>query len=162
MKEVQMVSADKSTPEESFHGVTMVYSDNGKHRAVLKTPVFYRYGTLSPRTEFPKGLTVDFFTLTGEKESYLRSGYAILDDKTRQFILQDSVVMINFKRQDTLRTPYLVWKQDLAVITTDSVVHINGLRGNLRGDHFRSKENFTQYTWNHVKGTYFYNETDSL
>ncbi|HYG50918.1 MAG TPA: LPS export ABC transporter periplasmic protein LptC [Flavobacteriales bacterium] len=162
VKEVQMINADKLSPDESMLGVTIVITDNGKHRAVLKTPILYRFGTMSPRTEFPKGLKVDFFTKTGERESYLESGYAIMDDKTRQFVLEDSVVMINFKRQDTLNTEYLVWKQDSAIITTNKLVRIHGVQGKMSGYHFRARENFTKYTWKKVKGEYFYNQTDSL
>jgi LPS export ABC transporter protein LptC len=162
VKEVQMVNADKESPDESMSGVTIFYSDNGKHRAELKTPLIYKFGTVSPRTEFPKGLVVEFFTIEGEKESLVKSNYAIMDDKTRQLVLEKNVVMINFMRQDTLNTEYLVWKQDSAVITTDRKVHIHGIKGSLNGDHFRSKENFTKYAMKNITSTYFYNESDSL
>lgn len=162
MKEVQMVNATKETPNESMNGVTIVYTDNGVQRAIVKTPLIYSYGTQKGSKEFPKGLKVDFYTVDGVKESFLQSGYAILDEKTRQFILEKDVEMINYKRQDTLNTQYLVWKQDSAIVTTDRQVLIHGIKGSLTGNHFRARENFTKYSWKNVKGAYFYNQTDSL
>lgn len=162
LKEVQMINADKETPDESMNGVTMLYTDNGIRRAVLKTPVIYKYGEDQGRTEFPKGLSIDFFDVKGEKESYLRSDEGILNDKGHFLELKRNVVMINYKRRDTLFTDYLIWKQDSAIIVSPDTVHIHGETGNFRGDHFRGKENFTKYTWNNFKGDYFYNQTDSL
>ncbi len=162
IKDVQLVNAGKETPDESMNGVTIVYTDNGIARAIIKTPVINSYGTQMGRKEFPKGLKVDFFTQEGKKESYLESGYAVLNEQTKQFILEKDVNMINFKRQDTLETEYLIWQKDSGLVVTDRQVLIHGIKGTLTGNHFRAKENFTQYTWKNVKGTYFYNQTDSL
>jgi LPS export ABC transporter protein LptC len=162
IKDVQFVNADKNTPDESMQGVTIVYTDYGTKRAIVKTPVIYSYGTQLGRKEFPKGLKVDFFTSEGVKESYLESGYAVLNEQTKQFVLEKDVKMINFKRKDTLETQYLIWKQDSGLVVTDKQVLIHGIKGTLTGNHFRAKENFTQYTWKNVKGAYFYNQTDSL
>ena len=159
---MQLVNADKETPDESMTGVTMVYTDAGLQRAIVRTPLVYSYGKEMGRKEFPKGLQVDFFGQNGKKESYLESGYAILNEQTKQFILEKDVEMINFKRVDTLNTEYLVWKLDSGIVATDREVYIHGLKGHGRGKHFRAKENFTQYTWKNIKGAYFYNQTDSL
>jgi len=157
-----MVNADKGTPDESMTGVTMVYTDNGVQRAILNTPLIYKYGTQQGRTEFPKGLTVDFFTKEGKKESFIKSGYAILNDMTQQFILEKHVEMINYIRKDTLNTEYLVWKKDSAIVTTDRQIYIHGPKGKFWGHHFKGNENFTKYRFTKVKMEYFYNETDSL
>ena len=162
IKDVQLVNANKETPDESMTGVTMVYTDNGIQRAIVKTPVIYSYGTQLGRKEFPQGLKVDFFTKDGVKESYLESGHATLNEQTKQFILEKHVVMINFQRKDTLNTEYLIWKQDSGIVATDRQVLIHGIKGTLTGDHFRAQQNFTKYTWKNVKGAYFYNQTDSL
>jgi LPS export ABC transporter protein LptC len=162
IKDVQLVNAGKETPDESMNGVTIVWTDNGNKRAVARTPVIFSYGTQLGRKEFPKGLKVDFYTQEGVKESYLESGYAVLNEQTKQFILEKDVKMINFKRKDTLETQYLIWKQDSGLVVTDRQVLIHGIKGTLTGNHFRAKENFTQYTWKNVKGMYFYDQTDSL
>lgn len=162
IKDVQTVNATKETPDESMNGVTMVYTDNGVQRAIVKTPLVYSYGTQLGRKEFPKGLKVDFYTKEGIKESYLESGHAIFNEQTKQFILEKHVHMINFKRQDTLDTEYLIWKQDSGLVATDRQVWIHGIKGTMTGNHFKARENFTKYTWKNVKGAYFYNQTDSL
>ena len=162
INEVKLINADKETPDESMKKVTMIYTDSGIQRAILNTPVIFKYGTAQTRTEFPNGLIVDFFDKKGKKESYLSAGYGILNEKNNQLILQKNVMMIHFGRNDTLLTDYMIWKQDSAIIATEDTVRIWGQTGRFSGDHFRAKENFTRYTWKNVKGDYFYKATDTL
>lgn len=162
MKDVQLVNADKETPDESMSGVKMIYTDNGIQRAILQTPQISKYGTAQTRTEFPNGLMVEFFNKEGQKTAFVRSGFGTLNDQTQQLILERDVRMINFDRSDTLDTQYLVWKIDSALIVSDRQVHIHGPKGKLTGHHFRGRENFTKYTIKKVIVEYFYNQTDTL
>lgn len=157
-----MINADKETPNESMEGVTMIYTDNGRERAMLKAPLIYIYGTQQGRTEFPKGLSVDFFDANGRKESFVRSDKGTLND-TGQFLeLRDNVMMINYKTNDTLDTDYLIWKQDSAMIFAPHESRIHGESGRFRGNNFRSNQNFTKSSWKNFRGEYFYNQTDTL
>lgn len=157
------MNADKGTPDESMTGVTMVYTDNGQKRAVLRSPLILKYGTAQSRTEFPKGLQVDFYNKLGERESYVESDYGIFNEIDHQLLLEHNVQMINFKRADTLDTQYMVWKQDSAIITTvDRQFFMHGPQQSFTGTHFRARENGTRYLWRKTKGQYYYNQTDSL
>lgn len=162
LKEVQMINADKETPDESMKGVTMLYTDNGKERAVLKTPLIYIYGARQGRTEFPDGLSVDFYNIKGEKESFVRSNLGVFNEQNHFLELKDSVIMINYKTKDTLSTDYMIWKQDSAIIVAPGQSRIYGETGRFRGNNFRANENFTKSSWKNFKGEYFYNQTDSL
>jgi len=162
LKEVQMINADKETPDESMEGVTMLYTDNGKERALLKTPLIYTYGVRQDRTVFPKGLSVDFYNVKGEKESFVRSNTGVLNNLNHFLELKDSVIMINYKTKDTLSTDYMIWKQDSAIIVAPGQSRIYGETGRFRGNNFRANQNFTKSSWKNFKGEYFYNQTDSL
>ncbi len=162
LEDVKTVNATKETPDESMSGVKMVYTDNGIQRAVLKTPQISKFGTAQSRTEFPVGLTVDFFDPKGKRTAFVQSGFGTMNEQTRQLILEKNVRMINFDRNDTLETEYLVWKQDSALIVSDRQVHIHGPKGKVWGHHFRGRENFTKYKMKKVKVEYFYNQTDTL
>lgn len=162
INEVKLINAGKETPDESMKKVTMIYTDSGVQRAILNTPVIFKYGAQQSKTEFPNGLVVDFFSKNGKKESYLSAGYGILNEKTNLLILQQDVFMVHYGRNDTLLTDYLIWKQDSALISTEDTVRIWGQTGRFSGDHFKAKENFTRYTWKNVKGDYFYTESDTL
>lgn len=162
IKEVQLINAGKNTPDESMKGVKMVYSDNGKQRAVLNTPLIHKFSVGQQRTEFPEGLTVDFYDKDGNRESYIEAQYGIVNQQN-QLVLQNNVQMINFVRQDTLDTDYLIWKMDSAIVTTDRYYfYMHGVKGKSEGHYFRARENFTRYSWKKVKALYNYNQTDSL
>ena len=163
LKDVKMVNANTKTPDESMKGVTMTYTDSGLQRAILKTPLIYKYGNLDTKTEFPNGLVVYFYDKKGKKESYLEAGYGILNEKSKILVLEKKVFMIHYRKNDTLNTNYLVWKQDSAIITTPDTVHIWGQSGRFTGNHFRAKENFTGYTCKRIKADYlYYDNTDTL
>lgn len=162
LKEVQMINADRETPDESMEGVTMIVTDNGMERAIINTPLIYSYGTRQGRKEFPKGLAVDIFNQLGEKETFISSKKGHFSDQTHMLELEDSVVMINFKTWDTLQTEYMVWKQDSAIIVAPYESHIYGNSGEFWGKNFRSNENFTKSSWKNFRGKYFYNQTDTL
>lgn len=157
-----MINADKETPNESMEGVTMIYTDNGRERAMLKAPLIYIYGAQQGRTEFPKGLSVDFFDANGQKESFLRSDKGTMNDVGHFLELRENVRMINYKSKDTLDTDYLIWKQDSAMIFAPHQSHIHGQSGDFTGVNFRSNQNFTKSSWKYPRGHYFYNQIDTL
>lgn len=129
MKEVQRVLELEKQPQETFEEVTLVYSDSGYTRAILETPVVYRYSQGKSRMEFPKGLALTFYKPGKVRESRLTANYGLLDQIERSLVVRNNVVFINFIRQDTLETEVLNWSQDSAMVFTEKLVMVHGNDG---------------------------------
>jgi Protein of unknown function (DUF1239). len=105
-------------------------SQDGFVKAKLVAPYMRRYVTESradadsPFVEFPRSLHVDFFDSSGAKESYLDANYGKYFELERKVLLRDSVVVINTKNGDTLRTMKLWWDQNSSEFYTDDTARI--------------------------------------
>ena len=87
-------------------------SEKGVVKAKLSSPFMLRRTTDSAYMEFPKTLHVDFYDSTTHIESILDARYAKYFEYERKILLKDSVVVINVKNGDTLRTSELWWDQN--------------------------------------------------
>jgi LPS export ABC transporter protein LptC len=109
--------------EEGFEIVSYL-SQDGYTKAKLVAPYMLRYQADSTYLEFPRTLHVDFFDSTSARESYMDADYAKYFEYERKVLLRDSVVVINMKTGDTLRTQKLWWDQNKSEFTTDDTAYI--------------------------------------
>ncbi len=122
----------KEVSVEEAIGVNMLFSQNGKPRANLKSPLMLRYQGDTLLTEFPNSLHVDFFDSSGKRESWLDARYGKYFESLNKVLLRDSVRVINIKG-DTLSTAELWWDQNAKIFFTDSVVRIISKDKYIRG-----------------------------
>jgi LPS export ABC transporter protein LptC len=105
-------------------------SQDGYVKAKLTAPYMLRYlpdarsSRDSSYLEFPRTLHVDFFDSSGNKESYLDARYGKYYETERKVLLRDSVLVINMKNGDTLRTQKLWWDQNKSEFSTDDTAYI--------------------------------------
>lgn len=109
--------------EEGFT-IESYLSQDGVVKARLVAPYMLRAQTDSPYLEFPRTLHVDFYDSTTKKESYLDARYGKYFEFERKVLLKDSVLVINMKNGDTLRTKKLWWDQNKSEFTTDDTAYI--------------------------------------
>jgi LPS export ABC transporter protein LptC len=109
--------------EEAF-SIESYLSQDGYVKAKLASPYMLRYQADSPYLEFPRTLHVDFFDSTAKRESYLDAQYGKYFEFERKVLLRDSVVVINMKNGDTLRTKKLWWDQNKSEFYTDDTAYI--------------------------------------
>ncbi|RYY98624.1 MAG: LPS export ABC transporter periplasmic protein LptC [Chitinophagaceae bacterium] len=115
--------SQKLAQVEVATGVTTQFSQNGRLKAILKSPRMLRHVGDSVVIEFPTMLHVDFYDSLGKIESFLDARYARYAESRNVVLLRDSVQVINV-RGDTLRTQELWWDQNARLFYTDSVVRI--------------------------------------
>ena len=165
LEEVKTINATDQTPQESMKEVTMLYTDSGVPRAILKTPVLNKHAGTKVYTEFPNGLQVDFFDKKGEKEARLNARYGILYEAERILVVQNNVIFVNFKRNQTLYTEKLTWNQNMppdSVIYTDQEVRVVGdVSGTSKKGLFASKT-FDSYRLIKVRDAGYIYEKDTL
>ena len=115
---------------EEGHKIESYLSQDGYVKAKLTAPYMLRYQpdnriqTDTSFIEFPRTMHVDFFDSTGKKESYLDARYGKYYENERKVLLQDSVLVINMKNGDTLRTQKLWWDQNKSEFSTDDTAYI--------------------------------------
>ena len=109
---------------EEARQVESFLSQDGYVKAKLTAPYMKRFQSDSPYIEFPNTLHVDFFDSLGTRESYLDARYGKYLEFERKVLLQDSVLVINIKNGDTLRTQKLWWDQNKSEFYTDDTAYI--------------------------------------
>jgi LPS export ABC transporter protein LptC len=114
----------KKVAVEVANQIESYLSQDGYTKAKLTSPYMLRYQSDSTYLEFPRTLHVDFFDSTGKKESYLDARYGKYFEFERKVLLRDSVLVINMKNGDTLRTQKLWWDQNKSEFYTDDTAYI--------------------------------------
>ncbi|RDI15860.1 LPS export ABC transporter periplasmic protein LptC [Flavobacterium sp. AG291] len=90
-KDVQRINSVAFSPSGETENINLKYTDSGKVKAVLVSPLMYDYSNLEYGfNEFPKGVHVTLFDDSGKK-SYIESDYAITYEKTYIIDLQGNV-----------------------------------------------------------------------
>ena len=139
----------KKIAVEEAKNIESYLSQSGTVKAKLTSPYMLRYtGQVdSPFIEFPRTLHVDFYDDSTVIESTLDARYGKYVEYDHKVLLRDSVLVVNIKNGDTLRTQELWWDQDKQEFYTDKPAHVlqrdktifaqNGLR---------AAQNLTSYT----------------
>lgn len=118
------MGVDEATNIETF------FSQAGKVKAKLTSPLMYRYQDTLPRIEFPNSMHVDFYNdSTQQIESILDAKYGRYIEGQNKMYLRDSVVVIQLFNQDTLRCEELWWDQNKEKFYTDKPVKITNKAG---------------------------------
>jgi LPS export ABC transporter protein LptC len=110
---------------EEAHQIQSYYSEKGIVKAKLSAPLMLRRTQDSIYMEFPKSLHVDFYDTLTNIETILDARYAKYFEYDRKILLRDSVVVINLKNGDTLRTSELWWDQNKQEFYTTAPARIN-------------------------------------
>jgi LPS export ABC transporter protein LptC len=97
-----------------------------------------------------KGITAYFFT-NNKITSYIKSKYAVRDDRARTMTVKDSVIVVNIKG-DTLRTETLVWSEKTNKINTNDAVKITTPTETIYGEGLESNTDFSTYKIFKIKG----------
>jgi LPS export ABC transporter protein LptC len=123
-REVDNLFTRKVTLEEATN-IQSYYSEKGIVKAKLSAPLMLRRTQDSVYMEFPKSLHVDFYDTLSTIETILDARYAKYFEYDRKILLRDSVVVINIKSGDTLRTSELWWDQNKQEFYTTKPAHLN-------------------------------------
>lgn len=124
-EELDAAFGKKATAIEEALNVESYLSQDGKTKAKLVSPYMLRQVSDSQYIEFPRTLHVDFYDTTGVVETILDAKYGKYREYESKVLLRDSVIVINIKNGDTLRTPELWWDQNKQEFYTDKPSHIS-------------------------------------
>lgn len=152
-KELRSRGRDTVQAKEVAEQVDISYTDSGKLKAKLHTPVMVGIKqSAEPYVEMPRGVKGEFFDDSGGIESFLSSEYAISYTKAKKVLLRRNVEVMNVKGEK-LNTEELHWDQRSGKIFTDKFVKITTADQIIMGDGMTANQTFTHWVINKVRGT---------
>jgi len=130
-------------PLYDFKNIDLLYSDSAKVKVHMISP----RELVMPNQDmiFPDGIHLDFYDATGQKETQLTSKKARYRADKQTYVVTDSVVVLNFKKQETLLTEELNWLQSEKKIHTNKEVTIKTPTELLKGEGLDAKQDFSWY-----------------
>lgn len=127
-------------------------SQSGQVKAKLTAPYMMILQGDSAYVEYPRTLHVDFYADSVTVESVLDARYAKYFQFNGKVLLRDSVVVINKKNADTLRTNELWWDRDKREFRTDKPVQIYQKDKTIFGRGLWGLQDFSRYTIDTITG----------
>ena len=151
IKEIQ-ITTDKIFPVETLQNAKLMYSDSAIVRVILNATQMDRYVGDETFLEITKGLKVQFFNPSGNKESELTAQYAKIDEEKNLMEAKNSVKIKNVNG-DLLETEHLVWNEKTEMVYTEEFVKITTKDEVIYGEGLESNQDFTKYTIKKISGT---------
>ncbi|RYG45469.1 MAG: LPS export ABC transporter periplasmic protein LptC [Chitinophagaceae bacterium] len=121
----------KRTGVEEAREIESYFSEGGRVKARLLSPLMRRYMVDSSYMEFPNALHVDFYDDSVRIESTLDARYAKYMESQKKIFLKDSVMVISLQSGDTLKSRELWWDQNQEVFYTDKPAELHQRNGNI-------------------------------
>jgi LPS export ABC transporter protein LptC len=151
IEKIKVLTSSDNLPIEIGTNLLLNYTDSGKLKAKVFAPTLERYDNEKRNQAImKKGITAYFFT-NNKITSYIKSKYAVRDDRARTMTVKDSVIVVNIKG-DTLRTETLVWSEKTNKINTNDAVKITTPTETIYGEGLESNTDFSTYKIFKIKG----------
>ncbi len=156
------ITDDKNTPTLAIQNLVLEYTENGIIRRKVTAPIVERYlMTDEPYSVFPKGFHLKSYTADMELESEIMADYALRKEAPEEsWKAVGNVVVINYLKQQTLKTDTLYWDRATRQIYTYAPAHIKlpdadtyAMHGLTADDRFENYEIRKAYD-----GHFIYNE----
>lgn len=160
LKKVQDFLADKNLPVGIAKNVDLIYTDSGRVKTKLITPLLYDFNNRKehPYQEFPKGLKITNFDKKGDS-IILTANYTKSYSKTGISEVKGNVIVINPKEKSKLFTEQLFWDQTTHYIYTEKSFILITKTDTIYGKGFESNEDLTKVTMKDISGTVYFNES---
>lgn len=142
MEKIKSVSKELKTPEQYLNNTEMIRSDSGVIQMKLVTPRLERYKTPESIEKFPKGIRIEFYDLNLKPKAFLRADWAINYEDRNQMEAKQNVVIVDYRKGDTIYTEHITWDQSRRVIYSNEFVKRINKDGVLYGKGFEADETF--------------------
>lgn len=141
---IQEFARNDTLPVLTANNIEYERTDSGYLQIVLKSPLMYKFEGKDPYIEFPEGFEVTFYNDSGTRVSFLRANYGINYEKRKILRARNDVVVINYDKEEELRTENLVWDQKRKIIYSNTFVKITSPDKVIYGDSMWANESFSK------------------
>jgi LPS export ABC transporter protein LptC len=145
--------ADFATlPVESAKDIVVIISDSGRMQIFLTSPQLDRYQGEQSYSKYPKGLHVVFYDKNKKEKMKLSADYAVNYEERKVMEAKNNVVIIDYKKGDTIYTESIVWDQNRRTISSNVAVKRVNKSDILYGDGFDADDSFNNYIIRRPRG----------
>ncbi len=152
MEKIKSLTDFANLPVESAKDITVLRSDSGKLQIFMTSPQLDRYQGEQSYSKYPKGLSVTFYDNNKKESMKLTANYAVDYEERRIMEVKNNVIIIDFKKGDTIYTESLSWDKNRKTIFSNVLVKRVNKSGVLYGDGFDADENFNNYLLRRPRG----------
>ena len=154
IKVITSLSQVDSLPYEQARDIEVYYSDSGRLRAYLESPLMKNYEKTNAYVEFPEGFKVIFYGSDLKPKSEITAKYGIRYEKTKIMEAKNNVIVRNIDKNEQLNTEYLIWDENKRIIYSEVFVKITRADEVLYGDGLTSDQDFENYTIKNPTGEF--------
>lgn len=130
----------KEIPLQTLSNTEILRSKSGDVQVRITAPEIHKFDGEKARTEYPKGIRLDFYDTDKKIKSSLSAKYAIDWERNKQIIARNNVVVIDYQSGDTTYMETLVWdRNSKRIFSNHPLMSVNGKRVTY-GDGFVSDE----------------------
>ncbi|MEI6696043.1 MAG: LPS export ABC transporter periplasmic protein LptC [Bacteroidota bacterium] len=152
MKKIKSLTDFINLPVESAKDITVLRSDSGKLQIFMTSPQLDRYQGEQSYSKYPKGLCVIFYDENRKEIRKLSANYAVDYDERRVMEAKNNVIIIDFKKGDTIYTESILWDRNRKSISSNVLVKRVNKNNILYGDGFDADDSFNNYTLRRPRG----------
>jgi LPS export ABC transporter protein LptC len=145
------VSIEKDYPDQESWHARMLFTKEGKRRAVLEAGYIAKF-TDKQYTLIREGLRLEFFDEEGNPKSVLTSNEGKVFDATQDMLAIGDVVVVS-KNGSTLYSSELNWKNKEERIISNVPVKITTETDTIYGDTFVSDPDLINYEITNTRGS---------
>lgn len=160
--EVNRIFGQPVEPHEIAKNLVIEYRDSTRLKVIIQAAKLERKRISNQDINvFDEGVFVKFYDNRNRVESWLESDWAQQNDKTKEVIARDNVVLYNIQG-DTLITSEMIWDEANEEVHTTKFVKIKRPNNEVLYSYgFRADQNFTNFTVNAVEGDLEFEELDT-
>jgi len=152
LKDIARIQIPDTIAGQFITNGELFYSEWGRAKVRIKSPVINNYETTDNYTELPKGFFAEFLDENMEVESTITAEYGIVLKKENIMRARRDVVVISLKDNEQLNTEELIWDMNTKKIYTDEFVKLTSADKILFGDGFEADENFENRSIKKLRG----------
>lgn len=145
MKTIRSLDITDTVQFEYAREIEIYYSDSGRIRAILTSPLMKTYERDEGYQEFPEGFELIFFDSVAKPQSTINALYGVNYEKKNLMEAKSNVVVKNIEKNEQLDTEHLVWDRRKEIIFSDVFVKITKPNEIIFGDGLTSDQNFDFY-----------------
>lgn len=163
IEEVERLNQPDTLPDMYAKNVSISESENGRIKYTLTAPLLRRYdedGKII--TRFPEGFKVVLFDSLdpGKVRTQITAEYGVNNEDKRIMEASRNVIIINFLKDEKLNTEYLIWDQNLKMVSTNKMVTITTPDKILYGEGMESDETFYNWVIKKPRGEMYIKDND--
>lgn len=130
-------------PLQEAEQVELLYTENEKIKVKMRAPLLYEFK--NGDREFPKGVNLEFYDVTGKLSSTMRSDHAFYFKSEDKWRARGKVEVVNMEKNEQLSTEELFWFPVKENIRTDKFVTIRMQKEVIYGEGLNAKQDMSSY-----------------